>query len=77
MKERMSRQFCTVSDSIFFHCLEPESNLFLKRPSLASFLFILSFQTQQFLQQIYVKNVHPVYGARIWTHDPQNTSLLP
>ena len=32
----------------------------------------------QFLQQILnVKNVHPVYGARIQTHDPWNMSLLP
>ena len=32
----------------------------------------------QFLQQILnVKNVHPVYGARIQTHDPWNMSLFP
>ena len=29
----------------------------------------------QFLQ-INVKNVHPVFGARIWTHDLQKMSLL-
>ena len=34
-------------------------------------------QTLQFLQQIYVKNDHPVYGAGIRTHDLQNSSLLP
>ena len=34
-------------------------------------------QTLQFLQQINVKNVHPVYGAVIQTHDLWNVSLLP
>ena len=33
-------------------------------------------QTLQFLQQINVKNVHPVYSARIPTHDLWNMSLL-
>ena len=46
----------------------------LPRP-LVSFIFGLFNQT--FLQQIYVKNVHPVYGAGIWTHNLQNKSLLP
>ena len=38
-----------------------------------------SFQTNilQFFQQIFVKNVHPVYGAGIRTHDLWNMSLLP
>ena len=36
-----------------------------------------SFQTSQFLQLIYVKNVHPVYGPGIRTHNLQNVSLLP
>ena len=31
----------------------------------------------QFLQQINVKNVHPVYGAGIWIHDLQYMGLLP
>ena len=30
----------------------------------------------QFLQQIYVKNVHPEYGDGIRTHNLQNMSLL-
>ena len=30
----------------------------------------------QFLQQINVKNVHPVYGAGIWTHNLLNLSRL-
>ena len=48
-------------------------------PFLASlsFIFGLFKQTLQFLQQINVKNVHPVYSAEIQTHDPQNISLLP
>ena len=53
---------------------------FLKNgPTSASFLFIfvLFKQTLQFLQQIYVKNVHPVYGAGIQTHDLRNVSLFP
>ena len=39
--------------------------------------FHLFKQTLQFLQQINVKNVNPVYGAGIWTHDLWNMSLLP
>ena len=31
----------------------------------------------QFLQQINVKNIHPEYGAGIWTHDLFNMSCLP
>ena len=39
-------------------------------------LFSVFFkQTLQFLQ--YVKNVHPVYGAGIRTHDLRNVSLFP
>ena len=34
-------------------------------------------QTAQILQQISVKNTHPVSGAVIRTHNLQNTSLLP
>ena len=43
-------------------------------------LFLVYFrlfkQTLQFLQQIYVKNVHPVYGAGIRTNDLKNVSPL-
>ena len=28
-------------------------------------------------KQTYVKNVHPLNGAGIWTHNLQNMSLLP
>ena len=56
-------------------------NLFLKKwanPSSFSFIFGL-FQTNIYtiLQQINVKNVHPVYGTVIRTLDLQNMSLLP
>ena len=46
-------------------------------PASFSFIFGLFKQTLQFLQQINVKNVHPVYGAGIWTHDLWNVSLFP
>ena len=34
-------------------------------------------QRLQFLQQIHVEKVHPVYGAGIQTHELWDTSLLP
>ena len=43
---------------------------------MASFSFIFGhFQT--ILQQINVKNVHPVNGTGIRTHDLHHVSLLP
>ena len=39
------------------------------KPGLFLMYFGIFKQTIQFLQQINVKNVHPVCGARIWTHD--------
>ena len=53
---------------------------FLNGPSPASFSFIFGrFQTNinTILKQINVKNVHTVYGAGIWTHNLQNTSIFP
>ena len=52
--------------------------LFLKmgHPGLF-FVFRLFKQTIQFLQQINVKNIHPVYRAGIQTQDLRNMSLLP
>ena len=44
-------------------------------PGLFFIYFCLFKQTLQFLQQIYVKNVHPVYGAGIRTDNFQNISL--
>ena len=42
------------------------------------FHFIFAFSnTLQILQQINVKNVYPLYGAGIRTHDLCNMSLLP
>ena len=38
---------------------------------------VFSNKHYKFLQQIYVKNVHPVYGAGILTHDLWNVNLLP
>ena len=40
------------------------------------FIFVFSNETSlQFLQEICVKNVHPVYGAGIQTNNLQNMSL--
>ena len=43
------------------------------------FNLVLSFQTHitNFTTNRYVKNVYPVYGAGIQTHDLLNMSLLP
>ena len=41
------------------------------------FMFGLFKQTIQFLQQINVKNIHPIYGAGIRTHDLSNMSRVP
>ena len=46
-------------------------------PGLFFIYFCLFKQALQFLQQIYEKNVHPVYGAGIQTHNLQDMSLLP
>ena len=40
-----------------------------------SFIFIFSKRTHQSLQQINVKNVHPVYSAGIRTHDHDSLPL--
>ena len=56
------------------------SGFFLNGPTPASFSFIFGLFKQtllQFLQQINVKNVHPVSGAGIRTHNLLITSLLP
>ena len=50
----------------------------MRQSGLFFILFSVFFkQTIQFLQEINVKNVHPVYGARIWTHDLSNMSHHP
>ena len=59
-------------------CLQ-SFRVFLKKigPSLASiFVYFYLFKRKlQFLQQINVKNVHPVCSAGIWTHNLWNTIL--
>ena len=44
------------------------SSMAVKNPGLFLFSSFLK-KTLQFLQQINVKNVHPVFGAGIRTHD--------
>ena len=46
-------------------------------PGLYFVYFRLFNQTLQFLQQINVKNVHPVHGTGIRTHNLSNMSLHP
>ena len=57
----------------------PNSNVFFKMGHPRSlFRLFSSIQTNvTILQQINVKNIHPVYGAGIRTHDLWNMSLLP
>ena len=62
-----------------FDDLERVAKLFFKKwtnPGLFLLTFGLFKQTKQFLQQINVKNVHPVYGTGIQIHDLRNMSLL-
>ena len=55
------------------------STVFLKcaYPGLFLIYFRLFEHRLQFLQKINVKNVHPVYGTGIQTHNLWNMSLLP
>ena len=58
----------------------PKCCFFKMGQSRPLFLFIFGLFKQtllQFLQQINVKNVHPVSGAGIQTHNLLITSLLP
>ena len=48
-----------------------------RTPAYFSFVFGLFKQTIQILHQINVKNVHPVYGAEIQTHNLSNMSRCP
>ena len=59
-----------------------KNNLFSFKngPYPASFSFIFGLFKQKSIQiynKLMWKNVHPVYGSGIWTHDLQNVSLLP
>ena len=61
-------------------CFRKMEIVFLKkRANSVLFLYIFGLfkQTIQFLQQINVKNVHPVYSAGIRTHDLSNMSRPP
>ena len=71
-------------DRLFYDSMTQLSPLLLccfkNGPTPAScIIYFQPFQTNSItvLQQIYVENVHPVYGARIRTHDLGNMSLLP
>ena len=44
-------------------------------PVTFSLIFVFFKETSQFLQQIYVKNVHPVYSAGIWTQHLQSPPI--
>ena len=46
-------------------------------PDSFSFIFVFSSKYYNLTTNRYVKNVHPVYSAGIWTHDLWNMSLLP
>ena len=46
-------------------------------PGVFFIYFRLFKYTTYFTTNAYVKNVHPVYGAGIWTHKLWNMSLLP
>ena len=66
---------------IFYHVSQLffSRSLFKNWPTPAPFrlIFCLFNQTIQFLQQNIVKNVNPVSGTRIWTHNLLIMSLLP
>ena len=47
------------------------------RPLFRLFSVFFKKNINTILQQIHVKNVHPVYGPGIRTHDLHNVSLLP
>ena len=60
--------FYKVQQQVFLKCVFP---------GLFFVYFRLFRQTLQYLQQINVKNFHPVYSAGFRTHDLWNTSLVP
>ena len=78
-----ARGYWTVTFDAAFPKFQSIHHLFfIKWANHGLFLFIFGLfkQTIQFLQQINVKkcpNVHPVYGAGIWTHDLSTMSCPP
>ena len=80
MGREMSRQFSNIPDKSFRHLGNLVLILFLKNgptPASFSFIFGLFKQIIQILQQINVKNVHPVYCTGIRTYCHSNMSRLP
>ena len=71
-----SRRSVSTRPAVSINC----TSFFFKKkwaiPGLSLVYFHLFKQTLQFLQHTYVKNVYPVYGAGIRTHNLQGMSLL-
>ena len=62
------------------HLAKWNGNFFKKNgptPAFFCLFSVFSNKNYKFLLQIYVKNVRPVYGTGIWTHDLRNMTLLP
>ena len=73
---RLRSRYKIDGDQLFHH-VSSSTIAKLAKPASFSFIFGL-FQTNinTILHRINVKNVHPVYGTWIRTHDLQNVSLL-
>ena len=80
---KLNQSFADIVNGSSLPLVEPQIQvniltLFSKSGLLFRLFSVFSNkQTIQFLQQINVKNVHPVCGAGIRTHDILNTSRLP
>ena len=72
INSQLPRQLVHQNSELIYGCA-----CFFKKWAIPDLFFGLFKQTLQFLQQINVKNIHPVYGAGIRTHNLKNTSLLP
>ena len=75
-KCRVTMCHCTAD----WHRIDFERKLLFKKwsiPGLFFMYFRLFKRTFQFVRQMYLKTVHPVYGTRIPTHNLENMSLLP
>ena len=67
-----------VSKKYYYYSYRTNSILkMLKMGQTRPLFHFFRLSSLQFLQQINVKNVHPIYGAGIRTHDRLNMSLLP
>ena len=70
-----------INVQMYREVLKTESQVYylfslLKWANPGLFYRLFSVFLKSFIQQIYVKNVHPVYGTGIQTYDPRNMSLL-